>query len=49
MFAPLRSDPRWLPYLRKIGRDPAELAAIPFQVALPNLPGATAAEPGAAR
>jgi tetratricopeptide (TPR) repeat protein len=49
MFAPLRGDPRWLPYLHKIGRDPAELAAIPFQVALPDQPGTTAAGPGAAQ
>ena len=29
-------DPRWLPFLEKIGRSPAVIDAIDFQVALPN-------------
>ena len=33
LFAPLHSDPRWLPFLRRIGKDPATLAKIPFKVA----------------
>jgi TolB-like protein/Flp pilus assembly protein TadD len=35
MFAPLYKDPRWLPFLRKFGRAPEQLAAIPFNVTLP--------------
>jgi TolB-like protein/Tfp pilus assembly protein PilF len=34
-FANLRSDPRWLPFLRKIGRAPEQLAAIKFDVKVP--------------
>jgi TolB-like protein/Flp pilus assembly protein TadD len=34
-FSSLHSDPRWLPYLRKIGRAPEQLAAINFDVKLP--------------
>jgi TolB-like protein/tetratricopeptide (TPR) repeat protein len=36
MFAPLYKDPRWLPFLRKFGRAPEQLAAIPFNVTLPK-------------
>jgi len=32
----IRSDPRWLPFLRKIGRAPAQLAKIEFDVTLPS-------------
>jgi tetratricopeptide (TPR) repeat protein len=32
----LKSDPRWLPFLRKIGKAPEQLAAIPFEVKLPD-------------
>jgi hypothetical protein len=32
----LHSDPRWLPFLRKIGMAPEQLAAIKFDVKLPN-------------
>ena len=35
MFAPIHNDPRWLPFLRKYGRAPEQLAAIPFNVTLP--------------
>jgi TolB-like protein/Tfp pilus assembly protein PilF len=35
LFANLQDDPRWLPFLRKIGRAPEQLAAIPFEVKLP--------------
>jgi TolB-like protein/Flp pilus assembly protein TadD len=34
-FVNLRSDPRWLPFLRKIGRAPEQLAAIKFDVKVP--------------
>jgi TolB-like protein/Tfp pilus assembly protein PilF len=36
MFAPIRDDPRWLPFLRKLGRAPEQLAAIAFNVTLPQ-------------
>ena len=36
LFASLYRDPRWLPFLRKIGRDPEQLAKIDFRVALPE-------------
>lgn len=36
MFAPLKSDPRWAPFLRRLGRAPEQLAAIPFDVELPD-------------
>jgi TolB-like protein len=32
----LHSDPRWLPFLRRIGMAPEQLAAIKFDVELPN-------------
>lgn len=35
-FANIRSDPRWLPFLRGIGLAPEQLAAIKFDVTLPN-------------
>jgi TolB-like protein len=34
-FKPIMSDPRWMPFLRKIGRAPEQLAAIKFEVNLP--------------
>jgi len=36
LFAPLHGDPRWLPFLRKIGRSPEQLASIHFKVTLPD-------------
>ena len=36
MLASIRDDPRWLPFLRKIGRAPEQLAAIEFKVTLPE-------------
>jgi TolB-like protein/Tfp pilus assembly protein PilF len=36
MFANIRDDPRWLPFLRKIGKAPEQLAKIEFKVALPR-------------
>jgi tetratricopeptide (TPR) repeat protein len=36
LFANIHSDPRWLPFLRKIGRAPDQLAKIEFKV--PPLP-----------
>jgi adenylate cyclase len=36
LFANIRKDPRWLPFLRKLGKAPEQLAAIPFEVKLPQ-------------
>jgi tetratricopeptide (TPR) repeat protein len=36
LMANLHKDPRWLPFLRKIGRAPEQLAAIKFDVKLPK-------------
>jgi len=35
LFANVRSDARWLPFLRKIGVAPEQLAKIQFKVTLP--------------
>jgi TolB-like protein/Flp pilus assembly protein TadD len=35
LFANIRSDPRWLPFLQRIGRAPEQLAKIEFKVTLP--------------
>jgi TolB-like protein/class 3 adenylate cyclase/Flp pilus assembly protein TadD len=35
-FANIHNDPRWLPFLESIGRSPAQLAAIEFEVTLPE-------------
>ncbi|MCI0605597.1 hypothetical protein L0156_21640 [bacterium] len=32
----IRSDSRWLPFLRKIGKAPDQLAKIQFKVTLPK-------------
>ncbi len=36
MFANIRVDPRWLPFLESIGKSPEQLAAIKFNVTLPE-------------
>ena len=36
LFANLHADPRWLPFLRRIGKAPEQLAAIGFDVKLPQ-------------
>ena len=36
MLAGIREDPRWLPLLEKMGRSPAQLDAIEFNVKLPD-------------
>ena len=33
---PLKKDPRWLPFLERIGTSPAQLDAIEFKVSLPD-------------
>jgi tetratricopeptide (TPR) repeat protein len=35
LFDNIRKDPRWLPLLRKLGKDPETLAKIEFKVTLP--------------
>jgi hypothetical protein len=35
LFDKIHSDPRWLPFLRKIGKAPDQLAKINFKVTLP--------------
>jgi len=34
-FSSLHDDPRWLPFLRRIGMAPEQLDVIPFEVRLP--------------
>ena len=36
LFANLHDDPRWLPFLRRLGQAPEQLAAIKFEVPLPR-------------
>src|SRR5438067_843074 len=36
LFDKIRADPRWLPFLRKIGKAPAQLAKIEFKVTPPQ-------------
>ena len=36
LYDNLHSDPRWLPFLRRIGRAPEQLAKIEFKVTLPQ-------------
>ncbi len=36
LFEPIRSDPRWPPFLESIGKAPAQLDAITFDVKLPG-------------
>ncbi|MDH3452983.1 MAG: protein kinase, partial [Gammaproteobacteria bacterium] len=35
LFANIHSDPRWLPFLRRVGKAPEKLATITFKVTLP--------------
>jgi len=44
LFNKLRADPRWLPFLRKIGKGPEQLARIEFKVMLPQDAVAQAAD-----
>jgi hypothetical protein len=36
LFDKIHSDPRWLPFLHKIGNAPEQLAQIKFKVTLPK-------------
>ncbi len=42
LFDNIHKDPRWLPFLRKIGKAPEQLAKIEFKVTLPQADGTTA-------
>src|SRR6185369_696051 len=42
LFDKIHGDPRWLPFLRKVGYAPEQLAKIEFNVTLPQAEGATA-------
>jgi len=44
LFDKIHADPRWLPFLRKIGKAPEQLAKIEFKVDLPKLGGAGSAD-----
>ncbi|HET7064590.1 MAG TPA: hypothetical protein VFI49_09960 [Rudaea sp.] len=41
-FDKIHADPRWLPFLRKLGKAPEQLAKIEFKVTLPQADGNTA-------
>ncbi len=36
LFSNIHDDPRWLPFLERIGKSPEQLAAIEFKVTLPE-------------
>jgi len=36
LFANIHDDPRWLPFLKSLGKSPEQLAAIEFKVTLPD-------------
>ncbi|MDX1554813.1 MAG: tetratricopeptide repeat protein [Xanthomonadales bacterium] len=36
LFENVRDDPRWLPFLEKLGKSPAQLDAIEFEISLPE-------------
>ena len=36
LFSNIHDDPRWLPFLESIGKSPEQLAAIEFNVTLPQ-------------
>ena len=35
-FTAIRKDPRWIPFLRRAGKAPEQLAAIPFTLTIPK-------------
>jgi hypothetical protein len=36
LFDKIHGDPRWLPFLRKVGKTPERLAKVEFKVTLPQ-------------
>jgi hypothetical protein len=50
LFNNIHNDPRWLPFLRKVGKAPEQLAKIEFKVTLPGVaPAPTEPTPAATR
>jgi tetratricopeptide (TPR) repeat protein len=45
LFDKIHADPRWLPFLRKLGKAPEQLAKIEFKVTLPQAEDSTASAP----
>ncbi|HSC12448.1 MAG TPA: tetratricopeptide repeat protein [Rhodanobacteraceae bacterium] len=45
LFDKIHTDPRWLAFLRKIGKAPEQLAKIEFKVTLPQVSGGTPSGP----
>jgi tetratricopeptide (TPR) repeat protein len=45
LFDKIHADPRWLAFLRKLGKAPEQLAKIEFKVTLPQAEGAAASGP----
>jgi len=45
LFDNIHSDPRWLPFLRKLGKAPEQLAPITFKVTMPAGPGTRTSGP----
>ena len=41
LFDKIHADPRWLVFLRKVGKAPEQLAKIEFKVTLPQAEGGT--------
>jgi hypothetical protein len=41
LFDKIHADPRWLAFLRKVGKAPEQLAKIEFKVTLPAAEGST--------
>ena len=42
LYDKILADPRWLPFLRKVGQSSEQLAKIAFKVALPQVEGTMA-------
>ena len=42
LFEKIHADPRWLAFLRKLGKAPEQLAKIDFKVTLPHADGGPA-------
>ena len=49
LFAKIHADPRWLPFLRKLGKAPEQLARIDFKVPFPKTEGTVSQEAGGSK